>query len=348
MAANKFATMLHKNTNKITMILIYAILEWTLISLLLLNSFFSYMIIKFAEYFGLKPPCPLCSRIDHLFEHGKTKTLCKDLLCEAHAIEISKLGFCSNHQKLVESQDMCEDCLSSHQDSRFDLIQNGEVSLLKCSCCGVKLERKFEAHNYILIKPCFDDLGYTQKGNLVIESVDDDLVKERSDFDEEKTDLDDGGCLVLERVMKDQGVQVCVIEDSCFEFSSQHLDFFIECSGQKLVPIELIDSAIEENHETSENCSKNDDHEEVELVVENKIEEEEAKFAVLDSMEMEEDENCFSFCVEKCHSVLKEVDEQFDIVDDVQIVDESVREEKDSDVPPGTYSRSFLSFYFCY
>ncbi|XP_055801042.1 myosin-binding protein 2 [Solanum dulcamara] len=333
MAANKFATMLHKNTNKITMILIYAILEWTLISLLLLNSFFSYMIIKFAEYFGLKPPCPLCSRIDHLFEHEKkTKTLSKDLLCEAHAIEISQLGFCSNHQKLVEFQDMCEDCF---EDSRFELIQNGEVSLLKCSCCGVKLERKFPTNNCILIKPCIDDLGYTQKGDLVIESADDDLVKERSDFDEEKTDLDD--YVVLERVMKDQGVQVCVIEDSSYEFSSQHLDFFIECSGQKLVPIELIDSTTEEdhckNHETNENCEKND-HGEVELVVENDKIEEEPEFAVLDSMEMEEDENGFSFCVEECHSV-KDSDEQFDISTQLhQIVAESVREEKDSDVPP--------------
>ncbi|KAH0681022.1 hypothetical protein KY284_022107 [Solanum tuberosum] len=352
MAANKFATMLHKNTNKITMILIYAILEWTLISLLLLNSFFSYMIIKFADYFGLKPPCPLCSRIDHLFEHEKTKAFCKDLLCEAHAIEISKLGFCLNHQKLVESQDMCEDCLSSRHDEDRGVMEDSRFELLNSccsSCCDVKLERKFSNESCDLIKPCFDDLGDTQKGNLVIESTNDDLVKERSDFYEEKTDLDD---LVLEKVMKDQGVQVCVIEDSSFEFSSQHLEFFVECSGHKLVPVELIDSTTEEdhckNHETDENCEKNDQGED-ELVVEiNKIEEED-KFAVLDSMEMEEDENGFSFCVEECHSV-KEFDEQFDVntqfhqesardnvqieADNVQIEVESVREVNDSDVTP--------------
>lgn len=322
MAANKFATMLHKNTNKITMILIYAVLEWTLISLLLLNSFFSYMIIKFANYFGLKPPCPLCSRIDHLFEHEKTKAFCKDLLCEAHAKEISQLGFCLNHQKLVESQDMCEDCLSSPHDD--------DNSRFECSCCDVKLEKKSTNESCEV-----DDLGDTQKGNLVIESTNDDLVKERSDFDEEKTDLDG---LVIEKVMKDQGVQVCVIEDSSFEYSSQHLEFFVECSGHKLVPVELIDSTTEEdhckNHETDENCEKND-----ELVVEiNKIEEED-KFAVLDSMEMEEDENGFSFCVDECHSV-KEFDEQFDqfhqesAIDNVQIEVESVREENNSDVTP--------------
>ncbi|CAN4081059.1 unnamed protein product [Withania somnifera] len=432
MAANKFATMLHNNTNKITMILIYAVLEWTLIILLLLNSLFSYLIIKFAEYFGLKPPCPLCSRVDHLFEHEKTRTLCKDLLCEAHATEISKLGFCSNHQKLVESQDMCEDCSSSRPGFRgvsedlalfplmneIELIKNGEKEStmehgevdLKCSCCGVNLERKFSTANYILIKPCFDDLGYIQKANLVIESADDenkgdDLDKQRSDFSEEKTDLcdvslpifesrklegseekadisdvslpiseirklddneDDVACLILEgvtdyieehyreRVMKDQAVQVCLIEDSSFEFSPQHLDFFIECSGHKLIPVELIDSITEDNHsknhEANENCKKDDDdvslgfeeqvNEEIELVVEDKIEEK-PKFAELDSMEMEEDENGFTFCIDECHSV-KVVDEQFDNTQlqqaparyNVQIESESLREGEVLHVPP--------------
>ncbi|KAJ8562948.1 hypothetical protein K7X08_031400 [Anisodus acutangulus] len=414
MAANKFATMLHKNTNKITLILIYAILEWTLIILLLLNSLFSYMIIKFAQYFGLKPPCQLCSRVDHLFDHQETKTLNKNLLCEAHNIEISKLGFCSNHQKLVESQDMCEDCSSSRPGFRgvsenlalLEVIKNRnkevtEVSL-KCSCCGVNLESKFSTANYILIKPCFDDLSYTRKDNLVIESVDDDLMgkvddldKERSDFaieNEEKTDLSDDldkerldfaivSCgneektnlsddLVLEgvtdyieenyreRVMKDQGVQACLIEDTSFEFSPQHLDFFIECSGHKLVPIELIDSTTEEhyskNHEMRENHKNDDEVNEFELLVENKTmevekeqevsehkSEEEPKFAVLDSIEMEEDENGFGFYVEECHSV-KEVYEEIDNTqlhqepdkDNDQIVVESIREEKDSDVQP--------------
>ncbi|CAN4090481.1 unnamed protein product [Withania somnifera] len=441
MSANKFATMLHKNTNKITMILIYAVLEWTLIILLLLNSLFSYLIIKFAEYFGLKPPCPLCSRVDHLFEHKKTKILRKDL-CEAHAAEISKLGFCSNHHKLVESQDMCKDCSSSRAGfhgvsedlalfplmNEIEMIKNGEKEGtmengevdLKCSCCGVNLEKKFSAANYILIKPCFEDLRYTQKGNLVIESADDlkkgdDLDKQRSVFSEEKTDLcdvslpiyeirklegnkektdlsdvslpiseirkldgkeDDGACLVLEgvtdyieeyyreRVMKDQAVQVCVIEDSSFEFSPQHLDFFIECSGHKLIPVELIDSITEEhhseNHETDENCIKDDNdnvslgfeeqvNDAVELVVENKIDEK-PKFSDLDSMEVEEDENGFTFCVEECHSA-KEVDEKFDNTqlqqasarDNVQIEAESVREREGLHVPPVSEEVSQIS-----
>ncbi|XP_057960441.1 myosin-binding protein 2 isoform X2 [Malania oleifera] len=149
MAANKFATMLHNRTNKITLILIYAVLEWILITLLLLNSLFSYLIIKFADYFGLKRPCLWCSRVDHLLEPGKRENFYGELVCENHASEISKLGYCSNHRKLAESQSMCEDCSSSAQPSSrglskkitFMIEDAGEKMNLKCSCCGVSLEK---------------------------------------------------------------------------------------------------------------------------------------------------------------------------------------------------------------
>ncbi|XP_062110145.1 myosin-binding protein 2 [Humulus lupulus] len=190
MAANKFATMLHRNTNKITLILVYAVLEWTLIVLLLLNSLFSYLIIKFADYFGLKKPCLWCSRLDHIFEPGKSKNSYRDLICEAHAEEISELGYCSNHRKLAESRDMCEDCLSSSSSSshewsnkfalfpwmkKIGLIQGGDLvddekevveESFDCSCCGVNLKDKFYPP-CILIKPSWGVLDYAQKENLV-------------------------------------------------------------------------------------------------------------------------------------------------------------------------------------
>lgn len=123
------------NTNKITLILIYDVLEWILI--LFLNSFFSY------------------------------------LLCETHIAEISKLGCYSNDRKLVELQDMCEDCSSSSQLDYCELLkiafipwvkqigmiqgddekilENGEVNL-RCFYCDVKLNSKFY-YLYLLIKP---------------------------------------------------------------------------------------------------------------------------------------------------------------------------------------------------
>ncbi|XVE74673.1 hypothetical protein DITRI_Ditri12bG0035900 [Diplodiscus trichospermus] len=191
MAANKFATMMHKNTNRITLILIYALLEWILIILLLLNSLFSYLIIKFADYFGLKRPCLWCTRLDHIFEPSKYKNSYRDLVCDDHANEISKLGYCSNHRKLAESQDMCEDCLSSSRSECCDLskkldfspwvkqvgliqdggdkvTENGEENF-KCSCCGVMLEKKWN-FPYLLIKPSWEVLDYHQKGNLIAEA----------------------------------------------------------------------------------------------------------------------------------------------------------------------------------
>ncbi|KAI4386482.1 hypothetical protein MLD38_004412 [Melastoma candidum] len=55
---NKFATALHCSTNRITLLLVYALLEWILIALLLANSLFSYLILCFSDYFGLHPPAP--------------------------------------------------------------------------------------------------------------------------------------------------------------------------------------------------------------------------------------------------------------------------------------------------
>ncbi|KAF5748031.1 myosin-binding protein 2 [Tripterygium wilfordii] len=160
MAANRFATIMHRNCNKITLVLVYAILEWILIALLLLNSLFSYLLIKFADYFGLKRPCIWCSRIDHVFDPKKGKCSYRDLVCESHASEISKLGFCSRHGKLAESLDLCEDCSSS--------VENGEMST-RCSCCGGDLDT-----NFYLGKLSWRVLDYTHKGNLISEGADDD------------------------------------------------------------------------------------------------------------------------------------------------------------------------------
>ena len=97
MATNNFATMLHRNTNKMVVILVYAVLEWLLIALLLLNSLFSYLITKFAKCVGLQPPCLWCSRVDHVLQKEHSTHLHKDLVCKAHAADISKLGYYSNH-----------------------------------------------------------------------------------------------------------------------------------------------------------------------------------------------------------------------------------------------------------
>ncbi|XP_057777403.1 myosin-binding protein 2 [Salvia miltiorrhiza] len=206
MAANRFATMLHRNTNKITVILIYAVLEWILIFLLLLNSLFSYMIIKFAEFFGLKPPCLWCTRIDHVLDPVKgDRNMHRDLLCEAHCKEVSRLGYCSNHRKLVDSEAMCEDCLSSRPElggssknfavfpwmKGFGVMQKGVETIgencgvsLNCCCCGVCLDDGAKYSPYILLKTSsWDVLECAHKENLIIG---DDRVEQGFDDSTEK------------------------------------------------------------------------------------------------------------------------------------------------------------------
>uniref|UniRef100_A0A1J3HKA2 GTD-binding domain-containing protein n=1 Tax=Noccaea caerulescens TaxID=107243 RepID=A0A1J3HKA2_NOCCA len=89
MAANRFATMIHRRTNRITLVLVYAFLEWSLIFFILLNSLFSYFILRFADYFGLKRPCLFCSRLDRFFDASGKSPSHRDLLCDDHALEIS-------------------------------------------------------------------------------------------------------------------------------------------------------------------------------------------------------------------------------------------------------------------
>ncbi|KAM0986694.1 hypothetical protein ACFX2J_010896 [Malus domestica] len=207
MAANKFATMLHRNTNKITLVLVYALLEWTLIILLLLNSLVSYLIIKFSDYFGLRRPCLWCSRLEHILEPRNTKSSYRDLVCESHANEISHLGYCSNHQKLVESQDMCEDCSSKPdceewskkfaffpwmkqigmiRDSDEKVTDNGGEKL-NCSCCGLSLDKFYPS--CIVIKPSWEVLDYTQKQNLSLETGDDHQTEEGDRSDRSGSDF---------------------------------------------------------------------------------------------------------------------------------------------------------------
>ncbi|XP_075102444.1 myosin-binding protein 2 isoform X2 [Nicotiana tabacum] len=357
MGANKFASMLHRNTNKMTLVLIYAVLEWTLIVLLLLNSLFSYLIIKFAEYFGLKPPCLCCSRVDHLFGHGKNRNIHRDLLCEVHATEVSKLGFCSKHQRLAESQDTCEDCgfhgvsdnfaffLKMIENVKEMTLENGGEVALNCSCCGVSLETKFSTP-YMLIKP---DLEYTHKGNLIIEANDlfekgDNLDQNRSDEDKIEKNGDNQLLssdvkklegekvhLVLEgvteyieekykkKMLKDEG---CEIEDAA---PPQHLEFFIDCSGHMLVPVKLIHQDVKE---------------EVKAVVEEEAEiclggsEREPEFAVVESMD-----NDLIFYAKECQEVYEQFAnaEEASTYHQVQILAAKEREEEkeeNSDVSP--------------
>ncbi|WOG89020.1 hypothetical protein DCAR_0208256 [Daucus carota subsp. sativus] len=227
MGTNTFASMLNRNTNKFTLILVYALLEWTLIALLLLNSLLSYLIVKFAIYFGLKPPCFWCSRFDHFLQPEKGNNFNRDLLCEAHANEVSVLGYCRNHQKLVACQNMCEDCSSSRpvfhgvsknlnvfswveeiemiHDDAEKVFDDGVLSF-KCSCCDVSLEKQLNSPHIL-------DLECTKKENLMPDEEGNDSVTKRDDFSDGS-----GSDILVDHFEDDQGVKGKNEEHMIFAF----------------------------------------------------------------------------------------------------------------------------------
>ncbi|KAI3910369.1 hypothetical protein MKX01_034763 [Papaver californicum] len=212
MAGNKFATMLHRNTHKITLILVYAILEWILIYLLLLNSLFSYLIMKFANYFGLKPPCLFCSRIDHVLD-SKTKTYA-DLMCENHCNEISSLSYCSKHRKLTA--DRCCD-----EDDDFDIKNEKNRALDE------------DEHNQILLSD-----------GLILRKKIEDLITDK--------DLDfcvDGMDLVLQSCSTPK---VSGLQDSSLDMINLKSEDSFDFGKDRFIPVELIDSTTLKNHEFRE------------------------------------------------------------------------------------------------
>ncbi|KAF6163507.1 hypothetical protein GIB67_002512 [Kingdonia uniflora] len=272
MAANKFATMLHNKTNKPTVILVYAILEWVLIILLLLNSFFWYLITVFAEYFGLKPPCIWCSRVDHILDPKKSKN---SNVCEKHSTEISKLAYCSSHGKLAESNELCEDCSSSkHVGGKVvtislveEISNDSERNWRICSCCKLSFSREVYSP-YVLIKPSWGILDYTQKENLIEEAPDESGFTKRireekgvsdSDSEEEHEMFSDGeDCLrsckeiemdgdhVVESIGDDSKMVVEGRDDVFIRSSDASLELissesFSDRYDHRIFPIELID-----------------------------------------------------------------------------------------------------------
>ncbi|PPS10288.1 hypothetical protein GOBAR_AA10359 [Gossypium barbadense] len=280
-AGNKFARFLHKHTSKITVILVYAVLEWILIFLLLLNSFFTYLITKFANYFGLKPPCPWCSRVDHVLEpnFSNSSNSYRDLVCDKHGSEISKLSYCSSHGKLAETHLMCEECLASRPTpsdgksigmarriafiswvSGDPKLDNGE-KVVPCSCCnGTKLHPP-----YFLFKPSWGASDCAEKGSLIIQAIEDDDDNDGSESDQCKDDVhEDDRSDAINIAEKHFSSATSGIVEPCFA-GDYMLDFINlhhqKCVSDRLFPVELIDLSTSASHfsEKQDNGSETSD-----------------------------------------------------------------------------------------
>ncbi|CAO2818181.1 unnamed protein product [Amaranthus hypochondriacus] len=152
---------------------IYAILEWTLIGLLFLDGFLTFISSEFADFFDLQSPCVLCTRIDHVLTRHRTRFCYNETICDGHKKDLSSLAFCHVHRNLSDIRTMCEGCLLSFAtDKSFNGVRskdlegmvnhemkarlqlrplwsnsgngngNGNEKLTYCSCCGEPMKVK--------------------------------------------------------------------------------------------------------------------------------------------------------------------------------------------------------------
>ncbi|KAM0930742.1 hypothetical protein ACQ4PT_000775 [Festuca glaucescens] len=196
------AAAMRKRSSRLARVLAYALLEWILIALLLANGVFSYLIAKFAAFCGLPPPCALCSRlgVDSLFSSstrrrgagvgGGAEPL-RRVVCDAHAAEMSRLGYCRAHRRLADAADMCEDCgaaaaAASSGKALLSWMRRSELGErdLACACCGVALESGFYSPPFLLPRSASGDLGCGHKQDDTMACLHGDVVFVSELFDE--------------------------------------------------------------------------------------------------------------------------------------------------------------------
>ncbi|XP_066389056.1 myosin-binding protein 3-like isoform X1 [Miscanthus floridulus] len=227
-SAGKLAAALHRRTRRVTSALAYAALEWVLIALLLINGLLAYAIARFADYFGLSPPCLLCSRVDRLFfqaegggdEAGAARWL-RDSLCGDHAAEISALGYCLRHRRLAVAREMCEGCRSEWKEKTSDAAG-------ACTCCKAvvrtslrELEDTITRDEHVLEK--------------VTEEVEDDdrgyVLLAQDDHEEEQSEVD---------AQQQEDEVMAAVQDESLEFMDQVEDI-TAIEDDRLVSVVALD-----------------------------------------------------------------------------------------------------------
>ncbi|XP_042000380.1 probable myosin-binding protein 5 isoform X1 [Salvia splendens] len=145
---------------------IYAILEWLVIVLLFFDGLLAFLCNEITQWFELKTPCLLCTRLDHLLVQRSSSFYYNESFCEDHKRNISALAYCHVHKRLSDIRSMCQGCLlSSEKESGCDrrrplvvdegnvqlrqlrkyekeIVANERIGILRCSCCGDPIKLK--------------------------------------------------------------------------------------------------------------------------------------------------------------------------------------------------------------
>ncbi|KAG8062291.1 hypothetical protein GUJ93_ZPchr0003g18176 [Zizania palustris] len=132
---------------------------------------------------------PSASRlgVDSLFEPqhqgkgaGAGAEPLRRVLCDGHAAEVSRLGYCGAHRRLADAGDMCEDCASVAASGKALLswMRRSELGErdLACGCCGVTLESGFFSPPFLLPTPAACDMDRGHKRDASIATLNGDVV----------------------------------------------------------------------------------------------------------------------------------------------------------------------------
>lgn len=237
-SAGKLAAALHRRTRRVASALACAALEWVLIALLLVNGLLAYAVARFADYFGLSPPCLLCSRVDRLFQaeggggdaSGAGARWLRDALCDAHAAEISALGYCLRHRRLAEAGEMCAGCRPSWKERTSDAGA--------CACCEAAA---------VLRASSVRELEDTTRDARVLENeVEDDdqgyVLLAQDDHEEEPDEVENREQEPQSEVDGRQQLEdevMAAVQDESLEFMDQVEDITIE--DDRLVSVVALD-----------------------------------------------------------------------------------------------------------
>ncbi|KAI4343805.1 hypothetical protein L6164_011113 [Bauhinia variegata] len=182
MASRSFTRYVEQELGRLPHFVLFALLEWVLIILLLIDGFLAFAANEYAKFFELKVPCWLCTRIDHfLVRRNVPDFYYNESICESHKKDVSYLAFCHNHKKLSDIRKMCEGCLLSfatekesdidtykslvgilHKDLECFVEEDQPIQLSlrddddgvlieksnnqRCSCCGGPLKVRSSYH----------------------------------------------------------------------------------------------------------------------------------------------------------------------------------------------------------
>uniref|UniRef100_A0A7N1A8F8 GTD-binding domain-containing protein n=1 Tax=Kalanchoe fedtschenkoi TaxID=63787 RepID=A0A7N1A8F8_KALFE len=203
--------MIAENNNKLTRVLLHAFLEWVLIFLLLLNSVFSYLIFRFADYFRLKRPCFWCSTIDPLFHHYETR----DLVCEHHASQIGRSS-AADASSSIDGKGILDGTGRPDDDdinASHDMINhlsynfNDEASFVE----GCSLALKAQNKSTHLIRDLYSEENVVEFTFSEDESVETRSVKKGCDFS--VADCCDGYRKIIDHDRLNWGGEPCAVSE---------------------------------------------------------------------------------------------------------------------------------------